>query len=331
MHNLLEKVNVLFQKLRCYNDIENMRFFELHFNPQKGESPESIFDSFCYEPQNLSEKRLGHLFLVGELKNVLSVNLKLLDNLANQLKKHYYSSPLKSSAEASLKASLKKTNEFLEQLAKQGEVHWLGNLSMGICSVAPSQKNSFLVNFAKVGNVKILLLRSGQIIDVGKNLEFSEIEPYPLKIFGNIVSGKLYQEDTVAVLSKEVFDFFSEKGILKEMANSPLSELTLKKILKNKDKDLRGLSGIFLLCLLENGQPNKEPRSSLIFQKLPEKFSLSKVFLPVVNTFNANLKIRRIKRRWRDIKENLQALNRKRNLIVLLLLLFLLLLGFLLF
>ena len=95
-----------------------MRIFEFHFNPKA--KTEMIFDSFCYEPENLYEKKLGSLYLAGELKNALPQNNKFLDHLSEFLKKEFYSS-IKRSSENSLKDSLKKSNAYLGEIGKKGE------------------------------------------------------------------------------------------------------------------------------------------------------------------------------------------------------------------
>ncbi|GAI13815.1 unnamed protein product, partial [marine sediment metagenome] len=46
-----------------------MQVFELHFNPKLKE--DQIFDSFVYEPENIYEKNLGSLYVIGELRNAL--------------------------------------------------------------------------------------------------------------------------------------------------------------------------------------------------------------------------------------------------------------------
>jgi len=61
-----------------------MQIFELHFNPKLKE--EQVFDSFVYEPENIYEKKLGSLYMVGELHNTLPPNLKFLNNLPYPLK-----------------------------------------------------------------------------------------------------------------------------------------------------------------------------------------------------------------------------------------------------
>ncbi len=82
-----------------------MRIFELHFNPEAKE--DLIFDSFCYEPENVYEKRLGSLYMVGELRNTLPQNSRLLDNIAQVIKGKYYAFPLQT-VEQSFKESLRK-------------------------------------------------------------------------------------------------------------------------------------------------------------------------------------------------------------------------------
>ena len=206
-----------------------MQVFEFHFNPpsqnkrgakQAELKDDLIFDSFCYEPENIYEKRLGSLFVVREMKNVLPRNSKFLDNVAGFLKRQYYSGPVRFSPETCFREGLKKSNEFLENIAKKGDVSWLGNLNLAVLTV-----RNFELNFAKVGAIKILLLRKGQVVDIGKNLEFSEIEPYPLKIFDNIVSGKLFEDDVILVLTKEIFPVFSEgSNFLTSSRKSPRSK-----------------------------------------------------------------------------------------------------------
>ncbi len=309
-----------------------MRIFELHFNPSPKE--DLIFDSFCYEPGNVYEKRLGSLFLVGELKNTLPQNARFFDNLANFLKKQYYSAPARFSPETALKEGLKRTNEFLEKIAKGGDVSWLGNLNLVVFNLTLCRNKWWEINFTKTGDIKILLLRDGEIIDMGKNLEFQDIEPYPLKIFGNIVSGKLIEGDMVLVITKDVFSVFAEsrnasavsrqklkkgksfsrspsvieqiagianfekfeKGDEDKSSSSPFADArVIKEILKTKEKELLKTSGICLLCFLTKETWAADKKPKIFtFQREAEKFSILQVFQPLVDTFNG-LKLRFLK------------------------------------
>ncbi|MCH8741918.1 hypothetical protein IH779_03385 [Patescibacteria group bacterium] len=221
-----------------------MQVFEFHFNPKAKE--DKIFDSFLFEPENILERELGSLYLVGEINNILPQNFQFLERISLQIKKEYYKVSERST-ELALRESLRKANEFLSDESQKGNINWLGNLSF----VALSIKDSTF-NFATVGNLKTFLLREGEIFDIGKNLEFQEIEPYPLKIFGNTVSGKLAPEDRIIVLSKDIFEFFSDQNLIDEIAKlEKIEEKKLKNLLKNKENLLGETSGICLLIDLK--------------------------------------------------------------------------------
>src|SRR4030066_1004680 len=125
----------------------DMQVFEFHFNPKKQNKDDFIFDSFCFEPSNIYEKRMGSLYLTGLLKNVLPQNVKFLDILAKKIKEKFYKA-VSGSQEKSLKDTLKTANEHLEKIAKTGDVSWLGNLSFVVLSL-----KDYDLNFTKVGDL----------------------------------------------------------------------------------------------------------------------------------------------------------------------------------
>ncbi len=264
-----------------------MQVFEFHFNPRARE--DLIFDSFCYEPENVYEKRLGSLYMVGELRNALPQNFRFLDRLSKLLKEKYYSLAL-TTPEKSLKESLRTVNESLEKIAKGGDVSWLGNLNFAVLSL-----KNFELNLTKVGDLKILLLREGQVIDIGKNLEFEEIEPYPLKIFSNIASGKLTESDKILILTKEVSEAFQNSAVktnstakqnqnhnlLNEIAGlDPFNEKELKRVLNGKGENLSKISGICFLVVLS---PEVLPKETITFVKKTPEFSFRRAFSPTVS------------------------------------------------
>jgi len=253
-----------------------MRVFEFHFNPEVKE--DLIFDSFCYEPENIYERRLGGLYIIGELKNALPQNYRLLNKISSVLKKEYYWKSQRS-PELALKESLKEVNEFLSKEVSKNNTSWLGNLDLAIVSF-----KDLLLNFSKVGDIKILLIRGGRINEISKSLEFSEIEPYPLKIFGNIVTGKTTEGDIVLILTKEVYDFFISQNLLNEIVKLPtFDEKNIKQIFKTRKTALLEIFGV---CLLITITKETEPVETLTFRKKPEKFSLIQIFQPIFNVLN---------------------------------------------
>ena len=254
-----------------------MQVFEFHFNPK--EKNDWVFDSFCYEPENIYEKRMGNLYMLGSLKQALPQNRRFLENLAKTIKDKFYKT-LSVPVEKSLKESLRKANESLEKIAKEGDVSWLGNLTFTVISIKDLE-----LNFTKVGDLKVFLIRKGQLIDIDQKVRFDEIEPYPLKIFGNIVCGKLVEDDTVLVLSKEVFTCFSQENILAEIANMSLFDSKkLKQIFNNKKEKLLKISGICLIMVLTK-ETSAKKEEILAQPKTLKIFSLKKVFSPFVKVF----------------------------------------------
>jgi len=284
-----------------------MEIFELHFNPKLKE--DLIFDSFCYEPENVYEKRLGSLYMAGELKDALPQNSKFLSKLAQIIKTNYFEHT-SLSPERSLKASLKKTNEFLFKLVQKDNTSWLGNLNFAILAI-----RRLNLNLTKAGNIKILLLRGSETIDIGERAELKDFEPYPLKIFKNIVSGKLIEDDLIAVLTKETFEFFSEENLIDEIAKIPTDRV--KKFLKSKNKIFSEISGLCLLISLRTKVVKKE---SFAFKKQLPVFSFKKSFVKIFNQIK-NLFIPKF-----EITEE-----SKQKIILIIALILILLLGFFVF
>ena len=257
----------------------NMQVFEFHFNPKKQGKDDLIFDSFCFEPGNVYEKRMGSLYLTGLLKNALPQNLKFLDNLAKKIKEKFYKT-VSGSQEKSLKETLKTANEYLEKIVKTGDVSWLGNLSFVVLSL-----KNYDMNFTKVGDFKIFLLRKNNIVDIEQKVKFEDIEPYPLKIFGNIVSGKLAENDLIVILSKEMAEVFTKENLLSKIASIfPFNQKKLKDILNEKKEELTKTSGLCLLIALTKQTVSKE-KEMMNEKKGFGSFSYKEAFNPLLKLF----------------------------------------------
>ena len=250
-----------------------MNIFEFQFNPKTRE--EEIYQTFLFEPTNVLERKLGSLYLVGHLSKALPQNFRFLEKLSNQIKKKYYALSAYSSEKA-LRETLAKTNEFLADEVQRGNVSWLGNLNLGVFSL-----KDYIFNFTLAARTKVFLLRGGKIMDIGKNLELEEMEPWPLKIFGNIVSGKLSDKDKILILTKEISDFFNEQGLIKEIAKiDQLEEKRLKTLFKSKEKLFAEISGILLIIDLSQGVMAKE---KIAFEKKFPSLSIWQIFSPIQN------------------------------------------------
>jgi hypothetical protein len=278
-----------------------MRIFQFYFNPRARE--DLVFDSFCFEPENIYEKRLGSIYMVGVLKNALPKNYNFLEKISKFVKERFYKKTL-SKPEKALRETLKEVNNFLAQIAKEGDVSWLGNLSFAIVNL-----KNFELNFTKVGEMKFYLIRGKKVIDIDRRLRLQDIEPYPLKIFGNVVTGKLIENDLVLVLTKEVFDFFQNENLIQKIKEIEFfDEKEFKKILEEKKEALSQVKGIaFLISLSKEAAKGKKeiiaPKTlkefsfkeflSLLFKSKAKKlkpFSFSEIFSPLKEKFLIILK-----------------------------------------
>lgn len=259
-----------------------MQVFEFHFNPNL--RPDLIFNSFCYEPGNIYEKRIGNLYLTGLLKNVLPQNIHFLDKLAKVIQKEYYRA-IARKPEKALKESLKEANEFLEQIAKKGDVSWLGNLNFAVFSIKNHQ-----LNFTKVGDLKTFLLRAGKVIDIDRKLKFEDLQPWPLKIFGNIVSGKLAEGDILLASTKEVTDFLEKENLLPEIGKIwPVSEKAIREIFDKKREDVLKIFGLSLF-VVSTKEVMAGKKQVISPKSYPKEFNLREVFSPYLKKISARFK-----------------------------------------
>jgi len=156
--------------------IECMKIFEFQFNPTVRK--DRFFGAYSFNPPQEMPER-GSIYVVGELTNALPINSTLLDRLADVLQQEYYApeKSTKQSASQRLKNALKKANSFLAEESKKGNVDWLGNLHFLLLLFAPVLRQDgaiapgYTLYFAKVGDVKLWMARSGSLVDAGKSIE----------------------------------------------------------------------------------------------------------------------------------------------------------------
>ncbi|MBU3964317.1 hypothetical protein KKG29_05740 [Patescibacteria group bacterium] len=251
-----------------------MQVFDYHINPKSKKG--LIFKSFYFQPENEHEKPLGDLCIIGEFSDSLSKDKKILEDLSHNIKEGYFSDVHKTPLEA-LKSGLQKGNKFLEELSLQGNVRWLGNLSIAAIAV-----NGVDIHFSKSGNVKLLLLRSGEYHDIGENLEFQKQSPdKPTQIFSNVASGNLIDKDRVIILTQELFEFF-HIHIAEPISNFPsVTPNTLAKLLKDNKSEMKEYSGVMFVMAI-NKKGIKRQWWPIIKTPLAKKIALIIAFIVIL-------------------------------------------------
>ncbi len=244
-----------------------MRVFELHFNPKN--KKDAVSESYIYEPEGPE----GSLYMAGEMAKLPLKSGDFLDSLASVIKDGFYAGASQRTGEASLREALRKANDFLNNQVKKENVVWMGNLNFAVLAFKDS-----VLNFTKVGEMKILLIRGEEIVDISQNLEMQDLDLDPTKVFGNVASGKLYPQDRILILSKGVFPLVSKDGSFLRDLGSICEEKEIKRFLKTNRKNFSELSGICLLLIAD------QKKISNFFPNLKKKlFLLPFLFLILVS------------------------------------------------
>lgn len=302
-----------------------MQIFEINFN-QKPDG-NRYFGSFSFEPDNSYEKALGSLYMVGDLENSTLKDESFLKKISQSIKEKFYSASYKKTNKA-LAESLKAGNNYLAEEIKKENVNWLGNLNFGVLAI----KNSDL-SFTATGSLKILLLRAEQINDISKDLNATEIEPFPLKVFFNVVSGKLMEKDIILAISKELYDFFTEKKVLEKIAGlSALNEKKLREILPAElfeEAENLNISGV--CTIFEFGELSSKAKEIVFRKKEPNFIEKIKAFrIPKIGNILPRMALKKpakinLKVKAEGFKENTDL---RKNIILIVALIVILILGF---
>ncbi len=191
-----------------------MRILEFHFNisgQKNNRFPDKISRCFSFLPKNIYERRVGGIFIVGEILNLLPQNIRLLEKMALAIKQSYFGSPLKS-VDKSFTECLKTANNFLSQELKSDNVSWLGNLHCGIAAI---KDRSF--SYAKIGDIRAFLLRDGQITPVTNDKDKTAVRQ--TRSFNDIIYGNLDNFDRLLIMSggaEKIFRFAPKSKLQKK-------------------------------------------------------------------------------------------------------------------
>lgn len=164
---------------------------------------------FEYSPENIYQQPLGSLVGFFEIKEYSDDSAYVVNFLTSVLKKEYYINPKRPVTE-SLDAALHKINLALSELAKHGNVEWLGKLNAAICVI---EKNS--AHFSVAGDASIFLYRGQTLTDISEGLASDTLEPHPLKTFVNVSSGRLEKNDRLLITAKDIFHILSLSDLKK--------------------------------------------------------------------------------------------------------------------
>lgn len=220
--------------------------FEFHFNPllrsrraSEGQAQvkqeRTVFETFCFLPQTFFEKKQGYLYITAEIKNPDSQGQKILTDLAEIIKKHFYQKPVFSSHDP-FQLGLNQANDYLSQ--------WQGDLHFACVAVGPKCN----IKVSKTGNIKIILFRNQEAFDIGSNFTH---QPLSGKVFPDVIEGNLQKNDRLLLATSEVFHSLQSEKILDDLSLCQEPK-RIKQIFKAKKKIVREFSGACLLTFVKS-------------------------------------------------------------------------------
>lgn len=187
-------------------------------------------DVFRHYPENVLLQNLGILTGFFRINDLGEESAYIVNFISSVLKKEYYANP-KRPIEGSFDSALRKVNLALSEIAKEGNINWLGKIDGAVCTL---EKNN--LHFSVCGKAKVFLFRNQQLMEISADMAPQEIEPNPLKTFVDVSSGRLEKEDKIIVCGDDVFQIFSEEELRKSAIRFSREKFTqfLKTALTNK-------------------------------------------------------------------------------------------------
>jgi len=290
-----------------------MKIFQFLINPNLRE--DFVFDCFCFEPKNVYERRLGSLYIIGNIKAPSLRNSQFLNKTVNFIKENFYRKTALG-PEKALRETLKEANVVLDEKIKKESRFYLSGIRIAVLNL-----KNFKLNFSKAGQMKIQLIRGGKTHNLEKKLKSTKSQPFPLKIFGKIATGRLLEDDLILVENKEIFDFFNREGFFKILEKTfPFNEKKVKAFLEERREKLKKISGILFVIFLEKEKEEKIKKERI--QTKQKKFSIKKELEPFF------VKLEKLKK---EIKLEIEILLSERKWRLILMFIFILLVSFLLF
>ncbi|EKE25473.1 MAG: hypothetical protein ACD_5C00144G0001 [uncultured bacterium] len=196
------------------NNKEVLKDLEKNISPilvVNNSSLKPYVELFDYAPENIYQQPLGSLVGFFEIKEYSEDSAYVVNFLTSVMKKEYYINPKRPVTE-SLDSALHKVNLALSELAKHGNVQWLGKLNATICVL---EKNN--AHFSVAGSAKIFLYRRATLTDISEDLAADPTAPHPLKTFVNVSSGRLEKNDRLLITSEDIFHIFSSLDLKKNL------------------------------------------------------------------------------------------------------------------
>lgn len=213
------------------------KVLELHFTSKKDKNV--FYNNFCFAPSRRKEQPFGRLYLIGEIRNLKGKCSKFLAVLTKIIEKEYYKDT-NIKPQESFKMALRKANLWLLHIVKKEKINLQGNLHFSVLAALPD----WTLSFAKIGGLKTILARQGEIFNLGEKIASGSIK------FSDIIEGKLEQNDKIITFSKNISLTLERERLLKQFVSFQ-KEKEIKRFFKTYKKLFREFSGLGVIVIVK--------------------------------------------------------------------------------
>lgn len=162
-----------------------------------------------FSSKNIDQKKLGTILGIFEIKDTSEDSAYIVNFLSSVAKKTYFASHQKN-PENGFENTLAKVNLSLSEVAKHGNVNWIGKVDAVLCCVFENQ-----IHFSVSGDAKVLLLRKDRLTEISAGLSPIDEAANPLKTFTDIASGRLEDGDKLILTTDDISHIFTLEDLEK--------------------------------------------------------------------------------------------------------------------
>lgn len=155
----------------------------------------------------LEKQNLGQLLILTEIDSQDKINQLVIQVIEEAVKDSYYGSD-NFNIEVAFENALQKTNQKLHELILAGQNAWLKKFN---CLIAVHKGQE--LHLAQLGNTFVFLIHNYRILNILEQAGDSFGKINPLKIFSNIISGTLNENDCLLCCNGSLLDYLSQEKL----------------------------------------------------------------------------------------------------------------------
>ncbi|MBI1961348.1 MAG: hypothetical protein HYS45_01450 [Parcubacteria group bacterium] len=157
------------------------------------------------------------LLILAEIEVSDKDNEKIIEDIAREVEQQFFNAPTKET-EYAFENALAKANIKIKDTLLAKPKNWLNRIHIAVLALSGSE-----VYLASVGSVHAFLTHREKIIDVLAS-PGAAASPNPVKLFTNIVTGKLGPDIAIVLANESVLDYLSIERIRKCAQESDAQE-----------------------------------------------------------------------------------------------------------